>query len=297
VVGPGQRGDARQTTELEVATVEFDEGVSRGDEAGPRRTRDRRRGPRLLLPVLVFAALLATGLVIGRYVIPAGGAQSGPEKAQPGAPGVGAETPSPTLPSLPTPPTRPADALAAWAYKISQVVAVPVVAAQAYGYAQLELQRTDSACHLSWTTLAGIGEIGSRHGQAGGAVLEQGGRSSPAIVGPLLDGKAGRAVVRDTDAGAFDGDATFDRAMGPLRLMPALWRAFAIDADGDGIVDPYDIDDASLALARMLCSGTENLTERAGWMAAVDRYHDGAAYSRSVFQVADNYGQRTRNIV
>ena len=225
MVGPGQRGDARQTTELEVATVEFDEGVSRGDEAGPRRTRDRRRGPRLLLPVLVFAALLATGLVIGRYVIPAGGAEGGPEKAQPGAPGVGAETPSPTLPSLPTPPTRPADALAAWAYKISQVIAVPVVAAQAYGYAQLELQRTDSACHLSWTTLAGIGEIGSRHGQAGGAVLEQGGRSSPAIVGPLLDGKAGRAVVRDTDAGAFDGDATFDRAMGPLRLMPALWRA------------------------------------------------------------------------
>ena len=91
-------------------------------------------------------------------------------------------------------------------------------------------------------------------------MLEQGGRSSPAIVGPLLDGKDGRAVVRDTDAGAFDGDATYDRAMGPLRLMPAMWRAHAIDADADGILDPYESTTPALALARMLCSGTEDLT-------------------------------------
>ena len=51
-------------------------------------------------------------------------------------------------------------------------------------------------------------------------MLGQSGRSDPVIVGPVLDGQGGRALVRDTDAGAFDGDATYDRTMGPVRLTP-----------------------------------------------------------------------------
>jgi membrane-bound lytic murein transglycosylase B len=70
----------------------------------------------------------------------------------------------------------------------------------------------------------------------------------------------------------------------------------AIDADTDGILDPYDLDDSALTLARLLCSGEEDLRTADGWNAAVGRYHPGASYARSVFQAADDYGQRTRNI-
>ena len=84
--------------------------------------------------------------------------------------------------------------------------------------------------------------------------------------------------------------------MGPVGLTPTVWRGYGIDADGDGILDPYDIDDASLALARQLCSGNEDLAQWAGWNAAIARHHSGSAYARSVFTAADSYGQRTKNM-
>jgi membrane-bound lytic murein transglycosylase B len=248
----------------------------------------------------MFVALLTAGVVVGRFVVPAGGPSAGtpPPQSPPGSPTAQpTTTPGVTgLPQLPTPPPRPADALAGWAQRVSTAVKVPEVAIQAYGFAHLTLQQTDPGCHLTWTTLAGIAKVESTHGQAGGAVLEAGGRSSPPITGPLLDGRDGRPLVRDTDAGAFDGDATYDRVMGPLRLLPSVWRAQAIDADADGILDPFDIDDASLAVARLLCSGTEDLSRRAGWTAAVERYRNTAGYARSVFREADNYGQLTRSV-
>lgn len=166
----------------------------------------------------------------------------------------------------------------------------------AYGYAQLLLQRSDPGCHLGWTTLAGIGEVASRHGRADGATLQDSGRSLPTVVGPLLNGKSGQPLVKDTDAGAYDGDATFDRAMGPLLIMPALWRAHASDADADGILDPYDIDDAALAVGKILCAGNEDLNDLAGWKAAIGRHTSGETFAKAVFSAADSYGQRTARI-
>jgi membrane-bound lytic murein transglycosylase B len=175
-------------------------------------------------------------------------------------------------------------------------VNVPAVAIQAYGYAELFTQNQDPSCHLRWSTLAGIGEVESGHGQAEGAVLQATGRSAPILMGPLQDGKGGRALVNDTDAGAFDGDATYDRALGPLRLMPTQWREFGIDADADGIVDPFDLDDASLAMARLLCAGDDDMSQLAGWNKAIARHHPGDAYAGSIFKAANSYGQRTRDI-
>ena len=259
-----------------------------------------RRRPGLWLPLVVFIALLVAGAAVGRFVVPRPAPDRGSEP--PGAAGgltPGASVsgrPGSGLPPLPTPPVRPADALADWAGRVAAAIGVPEVAIQAYGYAQLVMQDADPTCKVGWTTLAGIAEVESFHGQAGGAVLGKNGRSDPVIVGPLLDGQGGRALVRDTDAGAFDGDATYDRSMGPVRLTPQQWRGNASDADGDRIQDPYDIDDASLALARLLCSATDDLSQLPGWNAALRRYHSGDAYARSVFQAADGYGQRTRNI-
>lgn len=249
--------------------------------------------------VAVLVALLAAALVVGAYIVPPGGT---PQAAGTAATSTGAGASStvgdtlPTASASPSASGRPADALLGWATRVAVVVDIPVSALQAYGYAQMFMANVDPTCQLNWTTLAGIGKTESQHGQARGAVLEPNGRSNPAIVGPLLDGKAGRALVRDTDAGAYDGDSRFDRAMGPLRLMPTLWRGNAIDANGDGIVDPYNIFDSSLALARALCSGTEDLRVRADWNKAVGRYHSGVAYARTIFQTADDYGRRTQSI-
>lgn len=245
--------------------------------------------------------LLVGGGVAGSLIVP--GAGPNPGAAPPATIAVPSltlpESAGPTKPEmvLPTAPVRPADQLQPWARRISDVINVPVVAIQAYGYAQLTMDRDDPSCHLGWTTIAAVAEVESAHGQANGAVLQSNGRSAPLIVGPVLDGKNGRLLVNDTDAGAFDADSTFDRAMGPLGLTPTTWRGYGIDADGDGILDPYDIDDASLALARMLCAGDEDLNKQSDWNAAIARHHPGSTYAKSVFAAADSYGQRTRNMV
>jgi membrane-bound lytic murein transglycosylase B len=198
-------------------------------------------------------------------------------------------------PALPTPPPRPADQLSSWAARVSPVIGVPAVAVQAYGYTQLTMKQHAPGCRLSWTTLAGIGQVESSHGQADGAVLQATGRSAPLVVGSPLDGKAGRALVQDTDAGAFDGDVSFDRTMGPMRLLPSEWRLYQIDADGDGIMDPFDLDDSVLAMGRLLCAGNQDLSG-SGWNAAIGRHNSTESYARSVFNTADSYGQRTRDL-
>jgi hypothetical protein len=297
----GADDTAEEAVTVTEPQVEDNREVHDKAEAEDRPRGGHRRGAGLWLPIVIFVVLLAVAAVVGRVIVPAGGPEAGappptPAGSSSATPQPSVTPPVPGLPSLPTPPPRPADALDGWAQRIGSMVNVPEVAIEAYGYAQLMLQQTDPQCHLTWTTLAGIAQVESTHGQAGGAVLEPGGRSSPPIAGPLLDGRNGRPLVRDTDAGAFDGDATYDRNMGPMRLVPTVWRAQAIDADVDGILDPYDIDDASLALARLLCSGAEDLSKLTGWTAAVERFRNTpAGYARSVFREADNYGQLTRN--
>ncbi|WP_344132396.1 murein transglycosylase [Luedemannella flava] len=253
------------------------------------------RRARVWTQVALLVALLAVALVVGAYIVPPGGLRSGGATATT----VAAATTPPTATPMDTAAyatDRPADALEGWAARVAAVVDIPVPALQAYGYAQVFMANVDPRCQLNWTTLAGIGQVESSHGRAGGAVLLPDGRSNPAIVGPLLDGKAGRRLVKDTDAGAYDGDSRFDRAMGPLRLMPTLWRGNAIDANGDGIVDPYNIFDSTLALARSLCAGEEDLRVRADWNKAIGRYHSGVSYARAIFETADDYGQRTQSI-
>lgn len=290
VAGDGEPTSAPETTELDTSTVQF--GVRH------RRRPWTYRSPKAGLWTQFFLVTVAllVALTIGVWVVPQGAPQ--PAKDQGAAPATG-EAPSapPTGVASPSPsPGRPADALADWAASVAEAVQVPVVAMQAYGYAQIVMERTRPGCHLSWTTLAAIGQVESTQGQSGGAELLESGRSVPAIAGPLLDGKGGRPEVKDTDAGAFDGDSRFDRAMGPLHLMPTIWRAQAIDADDDGILDPYDLDDAALALARLLCSGTQDLSNATGWNTAVGRFHGGTTYARSIFTIANDYGLRTRNI-
>jgi len=51
-----------------------------------------------------------------------------------------------------------------------------------------------------------------------------------------MDGSlAATAVVVDSDGGALDGDARYDRATGPMQFLPGTWRSIGADGNGDGV--------------------------------------------------------------
>ncbi|CAN5496804.1 hypothetical protein BH09ACT12_BH09ACT12_17760 [soil metagenome] len=166
---------------------------------------------------------------------------------------------------------------------------IPAVALAAYQRAESLLGSADVDCNLSWQLIAAIGRVESDHGRFGGSSLGADGITRPAIIGPVLDGANGTALIRDTDAGRLDGDAEFDRAVGPLQFIPSTWAVVGVDGDGDGARDPQDIDDAALAAAVYLCSGQEDLATPQGLRSAVLRYNNSAAYVDTVVSIMDRY--------
>ena len=168
--------------------------------------------------------------------------------------------------------------------------AIPPPTLAAYRRAAARLQEADPSCGLEWPLLAGIGRVESNHGRFGGAVVRADGVSAPPVIGIRLDGSlAGTMVVRDSDRGALDGDSLYDRAVGPMQFLPGTWRAYAADGDGDGRDNPQDIDDAALASAAYLCSGSGNLATPAGARAAVLRYNNSSDYADLVLRLAAVY--------
>ncbi len=103
--------------------------------------------------------------------------------------------------------------------------------------------------------LAGIGFIESGHAHSGGSHNPNwSGIADPPIYGPLLDGQNGIALITDSDQGALDGNATYDRAVGPMQFLPSTWREYEVGASGHSAPNPQNIDDATLSAARYLCA-------------------------------------------
>ncbi|OHX05501.1 lytic transglycosylase domain-containing protein [Micromonospora sp. WMMB235] len=284
------------------------------------RAWSRRPGGRTTLPALFLLALVAAAATAGAVVVPAAVgrpepvAEATPSQSVPqtaaapatpplpeltGLPGTAAPTGTP-LPGATTAPVlpagRPADALTGWAQRVGAVTGVPVVALQAYAYAELVLAQTNRGCQLSWTTLAAIGYVESRHGAANGATLQADGRALPEIKGEPLDGQGGRSRILDTDQGLLDGDRVHDRALGPMQFIPTTWQEIGADADGDGVKNPHDIDDAALAAGLYLCKGGRNMTIPGDWWGAILSYNDVRRYAQAVFDKADEYGRLSRNV-
>ncbi|MCP3798735.1 lytic murein transglycosylase [Allokutzneria sp. A3M-2-11 16] len=186
--------------------------------------------------------------------------------------------------------------LAGWASSMSDLLNVPRAALQAYGYATIRLQRERPACRITWTVLAGIGQVESNHGRFNGARLGPDARPTLPIRGLPLDGRPGVKSIPDSDGGRLDGDTVWDRAVGPMQFIPTTWRDWEADADGDGLADPNDLDDAALAAARYLCASGGDLGTEDGWWRGVLTYNESRRYAQDVLDRADRYGRLSRRL-
>lgn len=259
---------------------------------------------RLVLTGLMIAVLTAGATAAGATVVPRLAPPTATPSHQPSpssavieptqAPASAAPTATPTASASPTPSAsadpRPASAFASWAHHLSHPLDIPVTALEAYGYAEWVVTQTRPLCKLQWTTLAAIGLLASDHGRTGERALDEQGWLRPVLVGPALDGKDGRPKVTDTDGGALDGDQLWDHALGPMQMPPTAWRASGVDADGDKLANPQDVDDAVLAAAYQLCGVDKDLSVVAAWKAAVSGYHGMAPHIDKIFAAAQNYG-------
>ncbi|ORM28793.1 murein transglycosylase [Williamsia sp. 1135] len=186
-------------------------------------------------------------------------------------------------------PGRTAELLRDWATSIAEQTKIPLVSLQAYGNAA-EIQRQQHPeCGISWTTLAGIAGVESKHGTYRGSQIAANGDVSPEIRGVPLDGTSGNAHIADTDSGTLDGDDQLDRAMGPFQFIPTTWERYGVDANGDGRADMDNIDDAALSAARYLCVSGGDLTTPQGWEKAVKVYNNSMQYVLDVRDHANAY--------
>ncbi len=168
---------------------------------------------------------------------------------------------------------------------------IPARVLLAYRNAAAELRDSDQACHLHWSLVAGIGKVESGHAYNG--ALDRRGRTTAPILGPELNGVGPVAAIADSDGGQFDGDTTWDRAVGPMQFIPTSWAVWGRDGDGDGRSDPSDIDDAALAAGSYLCAGDRDLSRENDRRSAVFSYNHSWDYVDLVLAWADAYATGT----
>ncbi len=171
----------------------------------------------------------------------------------------------------------------------ASAMGIPAAALAAYQRAETVINTADKSCNIPWQLIAAIGRVESDHGRVNGNSLNADGLATPGIFGIALDGSNNTARIADSDAGLYDSDAKFDRAVGPMQFIPSTWRVVGVDADGDAERNPQDIDDAALASAVYLCSGDDDLSAEAGQRAAVYRYNHSQSYVDLVLSIMDAY--------
>jgi membrane-bound lytic murein transglycosylase B len=180
---------------------------------------------------------------------------------------------------------------AAWVVPAGEGATIPALTLRAYREAAAWAAGYDPDCRLDWTVLAGIGRIESNHGLFGGPAtrFSPAGTVSPRITGPPLDGN-GVASIPDSDGGRWDGDTTWDRAVGPMQFLPGTWRSLGRDGNGDRVADPNNLFDAAVSAAAYLClSGGGDLTDPARLRRAVYGYNHSWPYVDAVLGWARLY--------
>lgn len=158
---------------------------------------------------------------------------------------------------------------------------IPEIVLAAYRNAELAMESAAPDCGLSWNLLAGIGRIESGH--ASGGRTDAAGTTVTPIFGPALDGTLpGNEVIQATDGG-------YVRALGPMQFLPSTWSHYASDGNGDGVADPHNVFDATVAAGKYLCSGGLNLRDPAQELRAVLRYNNSMSYAANVLSWSAAY--------
>ncbi|WP_367323920.1 lytic murein transglycosylase [Streptomyces sp. HUAS ZL42] len=170
---------------------------------------------------------------------------------------------------------------------------IPATVLDAYKKAAAELGTSKPGCNLPWELLAAIGKVES--GQARGGRVDANGTTLSPILGPVLNGN-GFANISDTDNGAYDGDATYDRAVGPMQFIPSTWAWAGRDGNGDGKKDPNNIYDAALAAGHYLCRYGWDLSTQADLNRAILSYNNSQDYLNTVLSWLEYYRKGTHEI-
>lgn len=174
----------------------------------------------------------------------------------------------------------PLRASQSWIDHTAQASGISPTAIAAYGDATLVLGKEQPACHLGWSTLAGVGSVESENGTIGGRALLPDGLSTSPISGPALDGAGGYAAIGN-------GSGGWTSALGPMQFIPSTWSRWGADGNGDGYADINNIFDAALAAGRYLCADGHDLATPQGWTAAIYSYNHSANYVQVVYAAAN----------
>lgn len=153
---------------------------------------------------------------------------------------------------------------------------IPATVLAAYQRAADAMARSNPRCGLDWTVLAAIGKVESNH--AGNGDVTAGGKARQPILGPLLDGTNGTAMILSAAGTPSGPGGRFERAEGPMQFLPSTWAKWAADGSGDGTRDIQNVFDATLAAARYLCAGNADLSTAYGLRDAILRYNPSLSY-------------------
>lgn len=170
---------------------------------------------------------------------------------------------------------------------------IPATVLDAYKKAESALAQSKPGCNMPWQLLAAIGKVES--GQARGGDVTADGTTVSRILGPVLNG-VGFANISDTDNGAYDGDTTHDRAVGPMQFIPSTWAWAGRDGNADGKKDPNNIYDAALAAGHYLCRYNWDMSTTSGMRSAILSYNNSTDYLNTVLSWLEYYRKGTHEV-
>ncbi|MER7476560.1 lytic transglycosylase domain-containing protein [Streptomyces sp. NPDC126510] len=170
---------------------------------------------------------------------------------------------------------------------------IPATVLDAYKKAEASLRESKPGCNLPWQLLAAIGRVES--GQARGGRVDADGTTIKKILGPQLDGN-GFALIKDTDDGAYDGNSSYDQAVGPMQFIPSTWAWAGRDGNADGKKDPNNIYDAALAAGHYLCRNNWDLSQQGDLDRAILSYNNSRDYLNLVMRWLEYYRKGTHEV-
>ncbi|MGW5334981.1 lytic murein transglycosylase [Streptomyces bauhiniae] len=197
------------------------------------------------------------------------------------------------LPPLNSPLPSPSSTIGTPVSRGEGEAGIPATVLDAYQKAEAELRAAKPGCNLPWQLLAAIGKVES--GQARGGRVNADGTTISPIIGPQLDGN-GFALIKDTDHGVYDGNSSYDQAIGPMQFIPSTWAWAGRDGNGDGKADPNNVYDAALAAGHYLCRNGWDLSTDRDLHRAILSYNNSTDYLNLVLSWVDYYRKGTHSV-